>query len=287
MSTTTTYNNLSLPSGETVFYREAGNPSNPTVLLLHGYPSSSHQFRNLIPILSSKYHVLAPDFPGFGFTTVPEGYKYTFDNLTSTTSTWLSTLPNPPTKYAIYIFDYGAPVGLRLALQNPSAITAIVTQNGNAYEEGLTDAWAPVKTYWSSGAKADREAIRMLTQAGTTKWQYETGARDVRTIDPATYTLDQALMDRPGNAEIQLDLFYDYRNNVALYPKFHDYFKKSQVPLLAAWGSKDPFFVKPELFKSDLPKAEVHELDAGHFVLESNLEEFAGLMVDFLGRHLK
>lgn len=282
----TTYNTVSLPGRETVFYREAGSPKNPTVLLLHGFPTSSNQFRHLIPILAEKYHVLAPDLPGFGFTTLPEGYVYTFDNLAATISSWLSSLPNSPSKYAIYIFDYGAPVGLRLALKNPSAITAIISQNGNAYEGGLTDAWGPIRKYWSSGAKEDREAIRFLVAAGTTKWQYETGAQDPKTIDPATYTLDQALMDRPGNDEIQLDLFYDYRNNVANYPQFHEYFKKSQVPLLAAWGALDPFFVNPSLFKNDLPKAEVHELKAGHFALESNLEEISKLILDFLGRNI-
>jgi pimeloyl-ACP methyl ester carboxylesterase len=282
----TTYSNSSLPDGETVFYREAGKASNPTVLLLHGFPTSSHQFRNLIPILAQKYHVLAPDLPGFGFTTLPEGYVYTFDNLASTISSWLSSLPNSPSKYAIYIFDYGAPVGLRLALKHPSAITAIITQNGNAYEGGLTDAWGPIRKYWSTGTKEDREAIRFLLQAGTTKWQYETGASDPKTIDPATYMLDQALMDRPGNDEIQLDLFYDYRNNVAKYPQFHEYFRKSQVPLLATWGSQDPFFVNPSLFKDDLPKAEVHDLKAGHFALESNLEEISKLIMDFLGRNI-
>ena len=281
-----TNNNIPLSSGETIFYREAGNPVNPTVLLLHGYPTSSHQFRNLIPILADKYHVLAPDLPGFGFTTVPEGYVYTFDNLAISIGSWLAKIPNSPSKYAIYIFDYGSPVGLRLALKNPSAITAIISQNGNAYEGGLTPAWAPIQKYWASGSKEDREGIRMLTQASTTKWQYVEGAQDPKTIAPETYTLDQALMDRPGNAEIQLDLFYDYRNNLTLYPEVHEYFRKNQPPLLATWGSLDPFFTNPGLFKQDLPKAEVHELKAGHFALESNLTEIAPLILDFLGRNV-
>jgi len=277
---------ITLSSRENVFYREAGLPSNKTILLLHGYPTSSHQFRNLIPILAEKYHVLAPDLPGFGFTVPPKDYIYTFDNIAETIATWINEIPNAPSKYAIYIFDYGAPTGLRLALKNPSAVTAIVTQNGNAYVEGLGDSWGPIQKYWTSGSPADREAINFLVTFDITKWQYTDGAKDPSIIQPEAYTLDQALLDRPGNADIQLDLFYDYRNNVDMYPKFHAYFKKSQVPLLAVWGKNDKFFIPAgaEAYKRDLPDAEVHLLDAGHFALETNLEEIAGLMLAFLER---
>ncbi|KAF9309802.1 hypothetical protein BG003_009339 [Podila horticola] len=281
---TSSVHNLSLSSGDTVFYREAGSPSNPTILLLHGFPTSSHQYRNLIPILATKYHVLAPDLPGFGFTVPAKEYVYTFDNLAKTISTWLKELPNSPPKYAIYIFDYGAPTGLRLALENPSAITAIISQNGNAYTDGLGAGWAPIQQYWTTGTDTDRANIKYLVSFTTTKWQYTDGVPDPSIIQPETYTLDQALLDRPGNSEIQLDLFYDYRHNVEMYPKFQEYFRKSQVPLLAVWGSNDKFFIPAgaEAFKKDLPKAEVHMLETGHFALESNLGDISKLMLDFL-----
>jgi pimeloyl-ACP methyl ester carboxylesterase len=279
--------NIALSSGETIFYREAGQPSNPTVLLLHGFPSSSHQYRNLIPILAAKYHVLAPDLPGFGFTVPPADYVYTFDNIGKTISTWIKEIPNAPAKYTIYIFDYGAPTGLRLALEDPPAVTAIITQNGNGYVEGLGELWNPIKKYWASGDKADREAISMLTSVDFTKYQYTNGAKDASVVQPESYTLDQALLDRPGNADIQLDLFYDYRKNLDLYPKFQEYFRSSQVPVIAVWGKNDQIFIAPgaEAFKKDLPKAEVHLVDAGHFALETNLEEIAGLILPFLEKH--
>jgi pimeloyl-ACP methyl ester carboxylesterase len=283
----TSLHNIVLPAGENVFYREAGSATAPTVLLLHGFPTSSHQYRNLIPLLAEKYHVLAPDLPGFGFTTASKDYVYTFDNIAKTISTWLKTIPNSPEKYSIYIFDYGAPTGLRLALENPSAISAIVSQNGNAYVEGLGDAWAPIQKYWASNSSTDRDGIRFALTAETTKWQYEHGTSDLNSIAPETYTLDQALLDRPGNNDIQLDLFYDYRNNVELYPKFQEYFKKSQVPLLAVWGKHDAFFIPPgaEAFKKDSPNAEVHLLDAGHFAGETHTREIADLMLDFFKRN--
>jgi pimeloyl-ACP methyl ester carboxylesterase len=278
---------ITISSGEKVFYREAGSPSAPTILLLHGFPSSSHQYRNLIPILASKYHVLAPDLPGFGFTEPTADYVYTFDNIAKTISTWLKEIPNAPTKYAIYIFDYGAPTGLRLALENPSAITGIITQNGNAYVEGFGDIWAPIKTYWASGTSEDREAIRMLTTTTFTKFQYTEGAKDASVVQPESYTLDQALLDRPGNADIQLDIFYDYRKNLDVYPQFQEYFRSSQVPVLAVWGKNDQIFIAPGAvaFNRDLPNAEVHLIDAGHFALETNLDEIAGLILPFLEKH--
>lgn len=284
----TSVHRLKLSSGENIFYREAGPASAPTVLLLHGFPSSSHQYRNLIPILAAKYHVLAPDIPGFGFTVAPAEYKYTFANFATTISTWLKELPNAPEKYAIYIFDYGAPTGLRHAIENPEKITAIIAQNGNAYDEGLGEIWDPIRKYWGTGTKDDREAIRMLTTTTFTDFQYRTGTKDFDAVAPESYTLDQALMDRPGNAEIQLDIFYDYRTNLDVYPAFQEYFRKSQVPVLAAWGKHDQIFVPPgaEAFKKDLPNAEVHLLDAGHFVLETNLEEISSLILPFLEKHL-
>ncbi|KZP00373.1 alpha/beta-hydrolase [Calocera viscosa TUFC12733] len=278
---------LPLATGETVFYRQAGADNKSTILLLHGFPSSSHQYRNLIPLLAQKYRVIAPDLPGFGFTTTPAGYAHTFDNLTETIKTFLATLPNPPKTYAIYIFDYGAPVGLKLAIANPSAITAIISQSGNAYVEGLTPFWDPIRSYWSSGSQTDRDALLGLFKANTTKSQYTIGAKDPEAIAPESYTLDQWGLDRPGNNDIQLDLFYDYRKNVELYPEFHKYFKESKPPVLAAWGKHDFIFgpAGAEAFKKDLPHAEVHLLDAGHFAGETNTKDIAALILDFFKRH--
>ncbi|KZP00371.1 alpha/beta-hydrolase [Calocera viscosa TUFC12733] len=287
MATPVSTRYLPLSTGETIFYRTAGEEHTSTVLLLHGFPSSSHQYRNLIPLLAATHRVIAPDLPGFGFTTAPEGYVYTFDNLTETIKTFLATLPKTPKSYAIYIFDYGAPVGLRLALSNPAAVTAIVTQNGNAYEDGLTSFWDSLRTYWASGAKKDRDSLLGLFTLETTKFQYTAGTKDVDAIAPESYTLDQVGLDRPGNNDIQLDLFYDYRKNLTLYPDFHAYFKSSQVPLLAVWGKNDPIFgpAGAEAYKKDLPNAEVHLLDAGHFVGETNTREVAELMLEFFERH--
>jgi pimeloyl-ACP methyl ester carboxylesterase len=281
--------NVTLSTGENIFYREAGSPSDPTILLLHGFPASSFQYRNMIPILASHgYHVLAPDFPGFGFTVVPDTYNYTFENLANSVGNWLKALPNGgPAKYAMYIFDYGAPVGLRLAMKDPSKVTAIVSQNGNAYEAGLLSAWDPIKAYWADNNTANRNALEMLLTPATTQFQYTHGTQDLTKIDPATYSLDSALLARPGQQDIQLNLFYDYRTNVAMYRDFQKYFRDSQVPLLAVWGNQDPFFGHPELFKKDLPNAEVHEIDAGHFAVESNLKDVAGYMVPFLEKVLK
>jgi len=283
----TTSHYQTLPSGEKIFYRKAGNASAPALLLLHGFPSSSHQFRNLIPLLASKYNIIAPDLPGFGFTEVPAGYTYTFENLATTIGTFIKTIPDPPSKYSIYIFDYGAPTGLRLALSNPAAVSAIISQNGNAYDEGLGDFWAPIRAYWASGKDEDRKALLSLFTLESTKWQYENGSKHPEAIAPESYTLDQAGLDRPGNNEIQLDLFYDYRTNLPLYPEFQKYFRESNVPLLAAWGMNDKIFV-PEgalAFRRDLPGAEIHLLDAGHFAVETETEEIAGLILDFLGKN--
>lgn len=272
-------------NGAQVFYRQAGptTPNTPTILLLHGFPSSSHQFRNLIPLLAAKgYRVIAPDLPGYGFTTVPPTYTHTFDNLGTTINAFTSALSLQ--KYAIYIFDYGAPTGLRLALENPEKVVAIISQNGNAYDEGFgAEFWAPIRKYWASGTKEDRDALRGLLEMDATKWQYTFGSPNADKVQPEAYALDQALMDRVGNKEIQLDLFYDYRNNVPLYPKFQEYFRTSKVPVLAIWGKNDAIFVAPgaEAFRKDVEKLEVKLLDAGHFAIETNEQEFADSIVSF------
>ncbi|KAB5547420.1 Alpha/Beta hydrolase protein [Coniochaeta sp. 2T2.1] len=272
--------------GVDVFYRHAGPASAPTILLLHGFPSSSHQFRNLIPLLATKYHVVAPDIPGYGFTVVPEErqYKYTFANFATTIGALVDALAIK--KFAVYIFDYGAPTGLRLALQRPEAVAAIISQNGNAYVEGFgKDFWAPIEKYQASGKKEDRDALRpALLSFEATKWQYTFGAKDPDSLQPEAWTLDQALMDRPGNQDIQLDIFYDYATNVKLYPDFQEFFRKYDVPVLTAWGKKDVIFVPPgaEAFKKDVKKLETKWLDAGHFAIENNEELLAGWIGDFL-----
>jgi pimeloyl-ACP methyl ester carboxylesterase len=269
-----------------IFYREAGGRERPTILLLHGFPTSSHQFRDLIPRLADRYHVVAPDLPGFGFTTAPEGFDYSFARLAKAMEAFTDAIGLE--RYAIYIFDYGAPVGLRLALARPGAITAIVSQNGNAYEEGLSDGWAQTRAYWADPSPVSREAMRGMFTLETTRWQYTHGAPDETQVAPEGYWLDYALMSRPGNADIQLGLIADYQSNVALYPRFQAYFRERQPPLLAVWGANDPFFLPAgaEAFRRDLPKAEVRFLDAGHFALETHGREIADLMGDFLGRHL-
>lgn len=286
LTTMTKY--FALSSGENIFYREAGSPTSPTIVLLHGFPSSSHQFRNLIPILAHHYHVIAPDLPAFGFTSVPSNYTYSFDSIANSIDTFLAEIPNPPEKYSIYIFDYGAPTGFRLALKHPEKIQAIVSQNGNAYVEGLGAFWDPVKQLWATNNSAPaRDALRPFLEIDGTKMQYFQGTPDPSTVAPESYTLDQALLDRPGNKEIQLDIFYDYRNNVELYPQWQEYLRKTQVPLLAVWGKNDPIFIAPgaEAFKRDLPNAEVKLLDAGHFTAESNTVEIGSLMVEFLQKN--
>jgi len=270
--------------GVNVFYRAAGPKEAPVLLLLHGFPSSSHQYRNIIPLLSHKYRVIAPDYPGFGFTEVPpsRNYKYTFSNLTTTIVAFLDVLHI--TKFSVFIFDYGAPVGLRIALQRPEAIQAIISQNGNAYEEGLGGPhWALRREYWATGNPSIREAIRAKSlNFAATKSQYTTGTTKV--VQPESYTLDWALMASPEKQEIMLDLLGDYGSNVKLYPEFQRYFRESQVKLLAAWGKNDPSFIEAGAwaFKKDLPGAEVVLLDAGHFAAESDTEEISQVMLAFL-----
>ncbi|KZP00372.1 alpha/beta-hydrolase [Calocera viscosa TUFC12733] len=280
-------NYLTLPTGEKIFYRTSGEKNSSTILLLHGFPSSSHHYRNLIPLLAHKYRVIAPDLPGYGFTTVPEGYKFIFQNLTDTIKTFIGALPNPPKRYAIYLLSFGAAVGFGLALSDPSSITGIVSQNANAYEEGLTAFWDPIRTYWHSGTKKDRDNLRFLFTIETTKTQYFSGSPHPDAIAPESYTLDQLCLDRPGSQENQLDLFYDYPTYLALLPKIHEYFRMKQVPLLAVWGRNDPVFATAgaEAYKKDLPNAEVHLLDTSHFAAETNTKEIADLMLDFFERH--
>ncbi len=271
--------------GVRVFYRAAGDPSGPVILLLHGFPASSFMFRELIPRLADNYRVIAPDLPGFGFTEVPEGrkYAYTFDGLASTMEAFTQALKL--NRYAIYVFDYGAPTGFRLAMAHPDRVTAIISQNGNAYEEGLAEAWAPIRKYWAAPTAENREAIRknILTLEGT-RWQYTHGAANADSIPPESYTLDTALFERPGNKEIQLDLFLDYASNVKLYPKFQKYFRESKPPLLAVWGKNDPFFLPAgaEAFRKDLPNAKVQLLDTGHFATETHAVEIAAAIQQFL-----
>ena len=254
-----------------IFYREAGDPNVPTLLLLHGFPTSSHMYRNLIPALADRYHVVAPDLPGFGFSDAPDraGFKYTFEHLADVIDRFTEVLGLQ--RYAIYVFDYGAPVGFRLAMRHPERITGIVSQNGNAYEEGLSDGWNPIQRYWREPTPENRVALLDFLKPETTRFQYVHGVPDETKVAPESYTLDSALLARPGNAEIQLDLFLDYRSNVAAYGDFQAYFRVHQPPLLATWGKHDPFFVPAgaEAFKRDLPNADIRFYDTGHFALET------------------
>ena len=274
--------------GHDIFYREAGDPAHPTLLLLHGFPTSSHMFRDLIPLLADRFHIVAPDLPGFGFSALRDRaeFAYTFDNLAKAMERFTDVLGLQ--RYAIYVFDYGAPVGLRLAMARPRRITAIITQNGNAYEEGLSDGWGSLRTYWADPTPANRDAIRPYVTYETTRWQYVHGTPDAAKVAPESYTLDAALLARPGVDEIQLDLFLDYRTNVALYPKFHDYFATYKPPLLAVWGQNDPYFLPPgaHAYKRDIPDAEVHLYDTGHFALETHATEIGATIGEFLERRV-
>lgn len=269
-----------------VFYREAGAKDAPVLLLLHGFPSSSHMFRDLIPALADDYRIVAPDLPGFGFSDSPDraGFDYTFENLTNVIDRFTETLGLD--RFAVYVFDYGAPVGLRLALRHPERITGIISQNGNAYVEGLSEGWDPIRQYWHAPTQENREALRAFLTPETTEWQYTHGLANPEQVAPEAYTLDNVLMARSGNDEIQLDLFLDYASNVALYPEFQTYFRSHRPPLLAVWGKNDPFFLPPgaEAFKRDLPDAEIHFFDTGHFALETHHAEIALVVREFLKR---
>jgi pimeloyl-ACP methyl ester carboxylesterase len=270
-----------------IFYREAGPENAPTLLLLHGFPTSSNMFRNLIPRLATSFHVVAPDYPGFGQSSMPshQDFAYTFENLTNVVEQLVEKLGL--TNYSLYVMDYGAPVGYRLALRRPDRVQALIVQNGNAYDEGLLEFWDPIKKYWNDPTTENREAIRSLVDLKSTRWQYENGVADRTLLDPTTWTLDQVGLDRSGNAEIQLDLFYDYRTNVTLYPEFQVFFRKYQPPTLIVWGKND-FIFPPEgaaPYARDLRDVETHLLDTGHFALETHGEEIAGRIEAFLEQH--
>jgi pimeloyl-ACP methyl ester carboxylesterase len=276
--------------GLNIFYREAGPADAPTVVLLHGFPTSSHMYRNLIPALAGSYHVIAPDYPGFGYSDAPsaEAFEYTFDHLADVVGHFLDQ--KGIDKYSIYIQDYGSPVGFRLATRHPERIQAIISQNGNAYDEGLSPFWADyLYPFWSNrNPQTEAKAAELLTLDGT-KLQYTAGFRNPENVSPDTWTLDQAGLDRPGNKAIQLDLFYDYRKNPPLYPAWHKYLQTNQPPLLAVWGKNDPIFLPAgaNAFKRDNPRAEVHLLDTGHFALEEDGAEIASLIDDFLNRNVR
>lgn len=281
----TTYHTINI-NGLNVFYREAGAPGSPAMLLLHGFPTSSHMFRELIPQFSRQYHVVAPDLPGFGFSDAPprEQFRYSFENLATVAGAFTETVGLH--RFALYIFDYGAPVGLRMALAHPDRITAIISQNGNAYEEGLSKGWNPIQKYWKEPTPQNRAALKAFLAPEATKWQYTHGVADASRVAPESYTLDAALLARPGNEEIQLDLFLDYASNVALYPEFQAYFRTKQPPVLAVWGRHDPFFLPAgaEAFRRDNPEAEVHFYDTGHFALETHASEIGATILDFLAK---
>jgi pimeloyl-ACP methyl ester carboxylesterase len=276
-------------NGFKIFYREAGDPQKPTVLLLHGFPTSSHMFRNLIPQLQDDFHIIAPDLPGFGFSDAPghDVFQYTFANVAKVMGDFVEQLGLK--KFAIYIFDYGAPTGLRMALRFPERISAIITQNGNAYVDGLSKDWAPVQTYWEKPTQENRDALRKLQTLDTTRWQYYHGVTNPEEkIAPEAILLDQTLLDRPQSGEIQLDLIGDYKTNVELYPKFQEFFRKYQPPTLAVWGKNDPFFIPPgaEAYKRDNPKAKVVFYDTGHFALETHAAEIGQEILGFLKANL-
>jgi len=276
--------------GVNIFYRQAGPKSAPTVLLLHGFPTSSQMFRNLIPQLADRYHVIAPDYPGFGQSDAPavDQFAYSFDNLANVVDKF--TIAVGASKYALYVQDYGAPIGFRLAAAHPERVSAIVVQNGNAYNEGIdNEFWAPFKAYWADKTEANAGRLKPFFELGATKWQYTHGARDASRINPDAWTLDQAYMDRPGNKDIQLELFYSYGSNPARYPEWQAYFRKHQPPMLITWGRNDKIFPAAGAapYLRDLPKAELHLLDTGHFALEEDGGQIGKLMRTFLGRNAK
>ena len=269
-----------------VFYREAGAPDAPKLLLLHGFPSAGHMFRDLIPLLADRFHVLAPDLPGFGQSDMParSQFKYTFDNIARVIDRFTEVVGLE--RFALYVFDYGAPTGFRLGLWHPERITAIISQNGNAYKEGLSDGWNPIRAYWEDPSAANRNALRTFLAPETTRWQYTHGVPDTACVSPDGMSLDNFYLARPGADEVQLDLFGDYKSNVALYPAFQEYFRTHKPPLLAVWGKHDPFFLPAgaNAFKADIPRADVRFFDTGHFALETHAEPIALAMREFLAR---
>lgn len=274
--------------GLKIFYREAGDAIRPTVLLLHGFPSASHMFRDLIPEIAGQYHVVAPDLPGFGMTEQPprDKFDYTFQNLTKVIARFTEVIGL--NKFAIYVFDYGAPIGFRLAVAHPDRISAIITQNGNTYLEGVSEAFAPVQAYWGDPTQSNRDALRGFLAPETTLFQYTHGVADPNLVSPDGRNLDDFYLARPGNDEIQLDLLLDYQWNVALYDTIQAYLRKHQPPVLAVWGKNDPFFIPPgaEAFKRDVPSADIRFVDSGHFALETHAAEIGAAMSEFLAKHV-
>ena len=272
----------------TVFYREAGDPRNPTLLLLHGFPTSSHMFRDLIPLLADRFHLVAPDLPGFGFTTAPDrgAFDYSFDGLARVMAGFTTALGLE--RFALYVFDYGAPVGFRLALAQPERVTALISQNGNAYEAGLGEDWAPPRRYWQEPTAENRAALRPMLSLDGIRWQYTHGVADQSRLAPEAWWLDYALLQRPGNDEIQLDLFGDYASNIRRYPDFQAWLRHARPPVLLTWGRHDPFFIPAgaDAFRADVPDVEIHMLDTGHFALETHAEDIAGLIADFMTRRV-
>jgi pimeloyl-ACP methyl ester carboxylesterase len=282
---TTLHYRTSDVDGFQVFYREAGTPGAPKLLLLHGFPSAGHMFRDLIPLLADRFHLIAPDLPGFGQSDMPArgSFPYTFDNVADIIDRFAQKIGFE--KFAIYVFDYGAPTGFRLAMKHPQKITAIISQNGNAYEEGLSEGWNPIRAYWQDASEANRNALRDFLKPQTTYWQYTHGVSDPSRVSPDGYSLDNFYLARPGADEVQLDLFGDYKSNVALYPGFQKYFRTHKPPFLAVWGKNDPFFLPPgaEAFKRDIPNATVRFFETGHFALETHAGEIAEEIRKFLG----
>ena len=281
-----THHRTAQVEGLELFYREAGSGDAPLIVLLHGFPSSSHMFRRLIPALADRYHVIAPDLPGFGLSAMParESFAYGFGRFAGIIGAFLDQLGAE--RYAMYVMDYGAPVGFRLALEHPERVSALIIQNGNAYEEGLQAFWDSTKALWADNSEANRAAMRPFMAIEGTKFQYVDGVKDVSRLDPAAWLHDQIFLDRPGSVDIQLDIIYDYRTNVALYPRFQAYFREHQPPALIVWGANDRIFPvdAAKAFLRDLPHAELHLLDSGHFALEDKADEIVPLMRDFLAR---
>jgi pimeloyl-ACP methyl ester carboxylesterase len=269
-----------------IFYREAGASDAPKLLLLHGFPSAGHMFRDLIPLLADRFHVVAPDLPGFGQSDMParSQFKYTFDNIARVVDRFTEVVGFD--RFALYVFDYGAPTGFRLAMWHPERITALISQNGNAYKEGLSDGWSPMRAYWEDPSAANRNALRALLAPETTRWQYTHGVADAASVSPDGISLDNFYLARTGADEVQLDLFGDYKSNVSLYPAFQDYFRTHKPPFLAVWGKHDPFFVPAgaSAFKTDIPHADIRFFDTGHFALESHAEPIALAIREFLLR---
>lgn len=284
LSTTVHYNTIRIGDVD-VFYREAGSKNALVLLLLHGFPTSSNMFRNLIPQLAGSFRVIAPDYPGYGFSSMPDrkDFSYTFENMTNIVEQL--TMKLGLARYSLYVMDYGAPIGYRLAIRHPEKITGLIVQNGNAYNEGLLTFWDPIKKYWNDATAENRAALTFMVSPETTKWQYQNGVSELTHLDPTTWTLDQVLLDRPGNGDIQLDMLFDYGSNIPLYPQFQEFFRKFQPPSLIVWGKNDYIF-PPEgagPYKRDLPNVHTHLLDTGHFALETHCEEIASRIERFFG----